>query len=941
MTTAYGTTTFAAWEEGRVRWLEATDPLGAKERLEYQNVVEVGDENPALAPFFLPTAEVPAGFNNYAIGFRTTFFWDKRASALFPGQYTKAKLIHWEHTSDFTQTAGVIENEKNPLESTRTFYTYPNQPYGYVMGSQGNPSAVGKVLDDGTAQVYRYEYNSKGKVIRETDPVGRETVYVYGAGSTPDTDQANGTGIDLLQVKQKNSAAYDLLSSATYNGQHLPLTRTDASNQTTTYNYNTAGQLLTLVTPPRAGLSQAQRTTTYAYDTNGYLQSITGPLAGSTTSFTYDGYGRTRTVTDPDSYVHTYDYDALDRRTKITYPDLSYRETIYNRLDPEKRRDRLGRWTETFYDALRRAVASRDPLGRTRTQQWCNCGSLDKVIDANGNATTWDRDLQGRVTRETRADGVAWEYTYENATSRLKQRKDPRNQLANYTYFLDNNRQQVSYTNAVIATPTVSFTYDSVYNRLATMTDGTGTTTYSYNPVIGALGSGQLASVDGPFTNDTVGYTYEELGRIASRGLSVFTSGLSYDALGRLSTQASPVGNFTYGYDGVTSRPLSLSYPNGQMTQYLYFPNSGDHRLQQIKHLAPAGAAISKYDYTYDVVGNIATWSRQVGATTPKLYTLGYDAADQLTIAKVTGPTPLPVPSRYAYGYDAGGNRTAEQLEDGVTGATYNNRNELTSRQPGGALLFRGSVNETATVAVGGKPAQVTADNSFAVQAPVPSGTSNVVVAATDPSGNLRTNTYQVSESGSTTNYTYDLNGNLTGDGTKTYEWDAENRLTAVKQGATTLASFASDGQGRRSQKSAGGVTTTYVYDGNGLIEERLSTGVTLRHVSGPGIDRHWAVRDGASVVTYFLSDHLGSVVQRRTRREPSLCRGNTTPTGTLYPGEVSLASPSPAGSGIRKPASTTIEPDTTSPRPGGSLVRIRFVVSMDSTCTPMYGTAR
>jgi YD repeat-containing protein len=139
MTTAYGTTTFAAWEGGRVKWLEATDPLGAKERLEYQDVVSVGDEGAALAQFFLPIEEVPAGFNNWAIGFRTTFFWDKRASALYPGQYTKAKLTHWEHTADFTQTSGVIENEKNPLESTRTFYTYPDQPYGYVMGSELAP----------------------------------------------------------------------------------------------------------------------------------------------------------------------------------------------------------------------------------------------------------------------------------------------------------------------------------------------------------------------------------------------------------------------------------------------------------------------------------------------------------------------------------------------------------------------------------------------------------------------------------------------------------------------------------------------------------------------------------------------------------------------------------------------------------------------------------
>ena len=230
-------------------------------------------------------------------------------------------------------------------------------------------------------------------------------------------------------IRPGNGGSYDLLETRTYNAQHEPLTVTDAARQVTTFTYNTQGQVLTVVTPPRAGLSQAQRTTTYAYDTNGYLQSVTGPLSGATTSFTYDGYGRTRTVTDSDSYTLTYDYDALDRETKVTYPDGTYEQTVYNRLDPERQRDRLGRWTETSYDALRRAVATRDPLGWTTTQQWCNCGSLDKLVDPNGNATCWDRDVQGRVTKETRADGSFWETTYETTTSRVKKVKDARKQV--------------------------------------------------------------------------------------------------------------------------------------------------------------------------------------------------------------------------------------------------------------------------------------------------------------------------------------------------------------------------------------------------------------------------------------------------------------------------------------------------------------------------------
>jgi len=91
--------------------------------------------------------------------------------------------------------------------------------------------------------------------------------------------------------------------------------------------------------------------------------------------------------------------------------------------------------------------------------------------------------------------------------------------------------------------------------------------------------------------------------------------------------------------------------------------------------------------------------------------------------------------------------------------------------------------------------------------------------------------------------------------------WDAENRLAEVRQGPTTLASFGYDGLRRRAQKNAGGVTHTYVWDASRLLEERAGTGEVLRYVEGVGIDQHLAMQDGAAP-TYYVADHLGSVVQ-------------------------------------------------------------------------------
>jgi RHS repeat-associated protein len=849
LTTPYGTTTFSTGESGTTRWVDVTDPLGGKERVEFRH------DAPGIAGSD-PTNTIPAGMpvpiTNQFLQYRNTFYWDKRASALFPGDYTKARLWHWLHTTDVNVASGVIESTKNPLEN-RAWYAYPGQTSSAFVGTSDKPRAIGRVLDDGNTQLYRYEYNSNGKPTKIIDPAGRETVFEY------DTND-----IDLLRIKEKNGAAYELLGSFTYNSQHLPLTATDAAGQRTDFTYNAQGQPLTVTTPQRAGVTE-NRTTTYAYDTNGYLQSVTGPIAGATGSFTYDGYGRVRTVTESQGYVLVYDYDTLDRLTKVTFPDTTYQEIVYNRLDAEKTRDRLGRWAHVFYDALRRPVSIRDTAGRTTAMQWCTCGSMDKIIDPNNHATSWERDLQGRITKETRADSSTRQYTYETTTSRLKKVKDAKTQEIQYSYLLDNTLQQISHLNAQVATPNITFAYDPIFPRLSSMVDGTGTTTVTYH-AIGAtpgLGAGRLATVDGPQANDTVSYEYDELSRVVSRSLNGVMTTWAYDALGRLTSQGDPVGGFSFGYVGPTGRLQNLTYPNAQTSTYTYLPNVNDQRLQEIHHRTSGGVTLSRFTHGFDTVGNLKTWTQQYGAAAVNAFDLAYDPADQISSAiyRTTDPTPM-VLKRYAYAYDPASNRTTEQIDDAPVASTYSDMNRLTSQDGGGALAFRGTVTEAATVSVQGKPAMVTADNRFEGRPDVTPGANSVAVVATDASGNTRTNTYQVSVASGAKTFGYDANGNLITNGTKTYEWDAQNQLTRILDGGSEVARFTYDGFGRRAQKVSGGVTRTFIYGGEDVLEERLSTGGVVRYIHGPGTDQPLGAVDPAGAVSYYVADHLGSIVQ-------------------------------------------------------------------------------
>jgi RHS repeat-associated protein len=102
-------------------------------------------------------------------------------------------------------------------------------------------------------------------------------------------------------------------------------------------------------------------------------------------------------------------------------------------------------------------------------------------------------------------------------------------------------------------------------------------------------------------------------------------------------------------------------------------------------------------------------------------------------------------------------------------------------------------------------------------------------------------------------------------------EWDAENRLLAVKQGSTTLASFTYNGSGKRVTKTAGSATHTYIYDAEDIVEEfivrELLSGGNIKYFHGPGIDQPLAKQEVSGmviepIVSYYVADHLGSIAR-------------------------------------------------------------------------------
>lgn len=656
MVTPYGKTTF---QTGAVdnpstvldTFISATDPNGDTERAEFRNKVPSlpvrDDWNDALNT----GGSRPIPFLNT----RLTLYWDKNAWKQAPGDPSQARLYRWLDGPLQNRGSGILDYTKNALEG-RVQRHYPGQtkPY-YSVGTTAMPSAIMSLLEDGvTPQMTLVASNAYGHLTQYTDPAGRQTVYTYDAN-----------GIDLLEIR--NPATNETYAKFTYNSQHRPLTYQDASGGVSAYTYNAAGQLTSIT-------NAKHETTAFTYDSRGDLLLRIGPVPSDLTRYTYDSFGRIRTVTDSEGYVLTYDYDPLDRPIAITYPDKTTSQTAYQNLDPVAFTDRQGRVTRVTYDATRRPVATTDAAGQTTSVAWCGCGEIAQMTDANGNTTVWNRDTQGRVVSKIFADGTSTQYTYDPMTGRLAQVTDAKGQTTAYQFLPDGNLQQISYSGGAATAP-VTFTYDPNVTRVSGMTDGIGATSYVYGRG-GLPGGFQVASVTGPLGETTV-FTYDELNRVIGAAIDGVSATVTYDPLGRITSKTNALGRFGYTYVNATGRPQSIAYPNGSSTQFTYFDNTADRRLKEIVNLGPGNAVVSQFDHTYSAAGEMTSWTRLIPEAGPLQsgYQFNYDKASRLTAANLTASDGTAL-GAYGYGYDGAGNLSAWDLNGAVTSLGFNNTNQ-------------------------------------------------------------------------------------------------------------------------------------------------------------------------------------------------------------------------------------------------------------------------
>jgi len=812
LTTPYGTSKFAYGENGVQRWLEITDPKGSTERTEFLNGA------PGI-PF--SETQVPSGidtFNAY-INSRSTFYWDKTANALAKGDYTRARIKHWYHDRNDTNTAvGVLESIKNPLES-RVWFNYPGQGWAGANGTCDKPKAIARILPDGSTQLTRMTYNEQGQVLTRTDPKGRVTTYEY-----------TSNGIDLIKVKQTTATGEDVQLEMTWNAQHRPLTIKDAAGQVTTLTYNAAGQVLT----QKNALGE---TTTYQYDTSGRLVTVTNALGKVQRKYTYDGYGQLATETDSEGYLLKYAYDVLNRLIKTTYPDGSTRETTWDKFDVAATKDRNGKITRYAHDATRNLTSMTDPLNRTLKYSYQANGLLNSLTDQKGNVTTWERDIQGRISAKVYPDGARDSQVYDTA-GRLSEHTDALGQTERRSYGIDDRLTGIEYLNPVNPTPAVQFKDDTSYPRLASLTDGLGATQYAYVPV-GMAGAGQLQKIDGPYNNDGVAYAYDAQGRIASQTTGDKTETFAYDKLGRVITHMTPLGSFSYSYLGQTDLVKRQQLAKGFAIDQYYDSNTKDRRLKAI-----------------------VPWSLVSLPGTDAAVHLYQNQPENL----ITAHGELPGKSE-RYTYDAAYRLTKEDRNPWI----FDWKNwlaEVPSDYRAPLTLLLGKHGLTG---IGSKTSTTytldAADNIIKLTAPDESW-----------SGTVNANNQYTAAKGA--NWKYDAVGNLIDDGKQTYTWDAAKRLISVKDKTTQQKSeFAYDGQSRMTVRkeyasaTAAPSETRYLWCGDKVCEARDGQdNITGRYYEEGELQR--------STSLYYVKDHLGSITDVVSAQGKSLGKLDYGPYG-------------------------------------------------------------
>jgi len=356
--------------------------------------------------------------------------------------------------------AGRIVAETDPLgRTTTTRY-------------DGNSlRVVETVLPDGT--IWQATYDRQGRLLRTRDPLGRSDQYEYPEGLTA-----------------------------------LPAAHIDARGGRKTMMWSRLGQLV-------AYTDCSGKTTHYEYDGIGNLVIVTNAL-GERTIYVARPTGEVLRAMLPDRSVERFEYDAAG--LPVMHVGIG---------------ERVRRWTR---NARGQVVEAVDPAERRLLYRYDSEGRLTELSNDAEARYAFTYDAGDRLKSETRPDGIVRRFSYNDAGDL---------HTIETIGMLD---EQAG--NRVIASPEdrpsriVRFERDAMGNLVAQMTD-TETTRFGRDVADRLLEVGRVPTDAGialGIEPDTVKFEYDKAGRLTAEHGVNGTVGYTLDELDNVATMRLPHG---------------------------------------------------------------------------------------------------------------------------------------------------------------------------------------------------------------------------------------------------------------------------------------------------------------------------------------------------------------------------------------------------------------
>lgn len=566
------------------------------------------------------------------------------------------------------------------------------------------------------------------------------------------------TNCNLTQITSPNGRFIQLQ----YDSSGRVTTATDNIGRTVTYTYDPVGRLST-VTDLNGGV------TTYTYTDQNEMATIADARGITYLTNQYDANGRVvqQTQADGSTYLfswvlsgnanqtHFYENGSVTSGTLFAQTNC-WNGTSYNRYDPS---------CQEGYLPLVTQVDITDPRGYVRRVQFGPSGYI-----------TSDTHALGQPEQQT----ITYSYYADNS---LKSVTDALGRTTSYDYDALGNRIRATQLDGTPNAATATYTYEPLFQGIATVTDPLGhTSTFGYDA------SGNLTSVTDPLNHHQTSLTYNGNGQIATIADALNNTVQFGYFSGDLVSITDPLGNTTRRFVDLAGRLASTTDALGNTTKFQY---NGYNLVTSV-----TDAQGNNTSFTYDGNGNMLTLVDPAGHTTS--YT--YDSMDR----KASNTDALN--RQESFTYDLNGNLSSHTDRKGqITAFTHDGLNRRTLA--GFGVTVTGGVSSyQSTVAYTRDAGNRITQISDSLAGNIARGYDGLdrLASETTPQGSI--------------GYTYDLDGRRTsmtvsGQPAVSYSYDNADRLTQISQGSSSVSFNYDDDNRRSSLVLPNGVTASYDYD--------------------------------------------------------------------------------------------------------------------------------